>query len=116
MDSTGLHTVEYLSVVHCTSFPSPSSSPHSSDLFSLPAPFHSQGAFHKLTAALHNNVNDQNQLCILFIFGNCKYQGLTTEVFRTIGSFRVKSTNILQISSSTISDFDKIFTECALMY
>jgi len=32
------------------------------------------------------------------------------------GSFRVKSTNFLQISSSIISDFDKIFTECALMY
>jgi len=29
------------------------------------------------------------------------------------GSFRVKSANA---SSSTISDFDKIFTECALMY
>src|SRR6218665_3528887 len=33
----------------------------------------------------------------------------------TNGSFRVKSTNFLQISSSTISDFEKIFTECALM-
>src|SRR6218665_2049276 len=32
------------------------------------------------------------------------------------GSFRVKSTNFWQISSSTISDFDKIFTECELMY
>ena len=33
-----------------------------------------------------------------------------------LGSFLVKSTNVLQISSSTISDFDKIFTEYALMY
>jgi len=30
-----------------------------------------------------------------------------------MGSFHVKSTNA---SSSTISDFDKIFPECALMY
>jgi len=36
--------------------------------------------------------------------------------YNVIGSFRVKSTNFWQISSSTISDFDTIFTECALMY
>jgi len=32
------------------------------------------------------------------------------------GSFCVKSTDLLQFSSSTISDFDKIFPVCALMY
>ena len=31
------------------------------------------------------------------------------------GSFRVKSTNFLPISGSTILDFDEIFTECALI-
>jgi len=34
----------------------------------------------------------------------------------TFGSFRVKSTNFWQISLLTISDFDKIFKECSLMY